>query len=103
MREVLTPEEVADYLQLTKDTIYRLIREHRLAATRIGRSYRIPKEDLDTFILANSTRPIVRQRLFERVFFFRDRRPQPRSINGRCVTQVSWIVSQTTSRTRLVG
>ncbi len=73
MREVLTPEEVADYLQLTKDTIYRLIREHRLAATRIGRSYRIPKEDLDTFILANSTRPIVRQRLFERVLAIGDR------------------------------
>ena len=73
MREVLTPEEVADYLQLTKDTIYRLIREHRLAATRIGRSYRIPKEDLDTFILANSTRPIVRQRLFERVLEMGDR------------------------------
>ena len=73
MREVLTPEEVADYLQLTKDTIYRLIREHRLAATRIGRSYRIPKEDLDTFILVNSTRPIVRQRLFERVLEIGDR------------------------------
>ena len=79
MREVLTPEEVADYLQLTKDTIYRLIREHRLAATRIGRSYRIPKEDLDTFILANSTRPIVRQRLFERVLEIGDRNQE---VNG---------------------
>ncbi len=79
MREVLTPEEVADYLQLTKDTIYRLIREHRLAATRIGRSYRIPKEDLDTFILVNSTRPIVRQRLFERVLEIGDRNQE---LNG---------------------
>ena len=79
MREVLTPEEVADYLQLTKDTIYRLIREHRLAATRIGRSYRIPKEDLDTFILVNSTRPIVRQRLFERVLEIGDRNQE---VNG---------------------
>ncbi len=67
MREVLTPEQVADYLQLTKDTVYRLIRQKRLAATRIGRSYRIPKEDLQTFILCNSTRETVRQNLFDRV------------------------------------
>jgi excisionase family DNA binding protein len=75
MREVLTPEEVADYLQLTSDTIYRLIREHRLAATRIGRTYRIPKEDLDTFILTNSTRPLVRRLLFERVMEIGKRNP----------------------------
>ncbi len=67
MREILTPEEVADYLQLTSDTIYRLIRENRLAATKIGRNYRVPKEDLDAFIITNSTRPLVRKRLREQL------------------------------------
>ncbi len=67
MREVMTPEQVADYLQLNKDTVYRLIRQRRLAVTRIGRTYRVLKEDLDTFLRTNSTRSEVRDALFRRV------------------------------------
>ena len=59
LTEVLTPEQVADYLQLDRETVYRLIRARRLAATRIGRAYRIPRQDLDAFMLAHSTRPEV--------------------------------------------
>lgn len=75
MKEILTPEQVADYLQLNKDTVYRLIRQNRLAATRIGRTYRIPREDLQTFIVSNSTRPVVRQTLFDRVMEIGERGP----------------------------
>ncbi len=67
MKEIMTPEQVADYLQLNKDTVYRLIRQKRLAATRIGRHYRVPKEDLESFLLVNSTRGVVRHTLFRRV------------------------------------
>src|SRR5687767_9877106 len=67
MRELMTPEQVADYLQLNTDTVYRLIRQHKLAAARIGRTYRIPKEDVESFLLAHSSRPTVRAALFERV------------------------------------
>src|SRR3989304_8761505 len=67
MKEIMTPEQVADYLQFNKDTFYRLIRQKKLAATRIGRNYRVPKEDLELFLLANSTRDVVRQTLFRRV------------------------------------
>lgn len=72
----MTPEQVADYLQLNTDTVYRLIRERRLAATRIGRAYRIPKEDLDAFLLVNSTRADVRQALFRRVLEIGERSPE---------------------------
>ncbi|MCL4552144.1 MAG: helix-turn-helix domain-containing protein [Candidatus Marsarchaeota archaeon] len=72
----MTPEQVASYLQLTKDTIYRLIRQKKLAATRIGRAYRVPKEDLEAFILANSTRPDVREALFRRVGEIAQRNPK---------------------------
>jgi excisionase family DNA binding protein len=75
MREIMTPEQVADYLQLTTDTIYRLIRQRRLAATRIGRSYRIPREDLEAFMWAHSTRPVVRRALFGQVLAIADRNP----------------------------
>lgn len=67
MREIMTPEQVAEYLQLNTDTVYRLIRQNQLAASQIGRTYRIPKEDLESFLLAHSTRPQVRKALFDRV------------------------------------
>lgn len=67
MREIMTPEQVAEYLQLNTDTVYRLIRQKQLAASQIGRTYRIPKEDLENFLLSHSTRPEVRQALFDRV------------------------------------
>jgi excisionase family DNA binding protein len=75
MREILTPEQVADYLQMNTDTIYRLIRQDQLAATRIGRTYRIPKEDLESFLLSHSNRPAVRHALFTRVLGIAERNP----------------------------
>lgn len=66
-REILTPEQVADYLQVRKDTVYRYIRTGKLAAVRLGRSYRVPRESIDLFLLANSTRTDVRDALFQRV------------------------------------
>ncbi len=67
MREVMTPEQVAEYLQLNTDTVYRLIRGKQLAASKIGRAYRIPKEDVEAFLLSRSSRPQVREALFKRV------------------------------------
>lgn len=75
MREIMTPEQVAEYLQLNTDTVYRLIRQQKLAAAKIGRTYRIPKEDLETFLLAHSTGPNVRQALFRRVLSIAERNP----------------------------
>lgn len=66
MHQVMTPEQVAGYLQLNTDTIYRLIRQKKLTATQIGRSYRIPKKNLENFLQAHSTRPKVRKALFRR-------------------------------------
>lgn len=66
----MTPEQVADYLQLSTDYVYRLIRSHQLAASKIGSTYRIPKEDVTRFLLANSSRPTVRAALFRRVMDF---------------------------------
>lgn len=67
MRDVMTPEQVAEYLQVNTETIYRLIRGGQLAAARVGRVYRIPKADVETFLRAQSTHPDVRQMLVERV------------------------------------
>ena len=75
IRDVMTPEQVADHLQLDKETIYRLIRRKQLAATRIGRAYRIPREDLETFLVSHSTRPAVQEALFARLDEIADRNP----------------------------
>ncbi|KKK66328.1 hypothetical protein LCGC14_2965220, partial [marine sediment metagenome] len=39
-REVLTPEQAAEYLQVNRETIYRYIRQGKLAASKLGRTYR---------------------------------------------------------------
>ena len=67
VKEILTPEQVADYLQLNKDTIYRYIREGKLIASRLGRNYRIQKENVDMFLLATSTSEKAREVLFNRL------------------------------------
>jgi len=51
----LTPSEVAKKLQLNLLTIYKYIRNKKLLAIRLGRNYRITKEDLDKFIKSNKT------------------------------------------------
>jgi excisionase family DNA binding protein len=65
-RDVLTPQEVAEYLQLTPDTVYRYIREGRLVASKLGRQYRIPKENVELFLLATSVAGDARMRSFSR-------------------------------------
>ena len=58
-REVMTPEQAAEYLQVNRETVYRYIREGKLVASRLGRSYRIPKRSLDLLLWATRTRQDV--------------------------------------------
>jgi len=44
--ELLTPEEAAEWLRVTPDTIYRWLREGELPAIKLGRLYRIPKAEV---------------------------------------------------------
>lgn len=67
MQPIMTPEQVADYLQMNTDTIYRLIRSRKLPAAKIGRSYRIPKEDVEAFLVASSNNSALRETLFRRL------------------------------------
>jgi excisionase family DNA binding protein len=73
MRDIMTPEQVADLLQLNTATVYRLIRDKKLAAAKIGRAYRIRRADVEAFLLANSTTPELRDALFARVMAIGER------------------------------
>jgi len=48
--DLMTPAQVAEYLQLHKLTVYKYIREGRLPAARIGRSLRILKADVERLL-----------------------------------------------------
>ena len=51
---VITPEEAADMLGCGMNTIYRVLKEGKLKAMRIGRHWKIPKRAVQEFILAES-------------------------------------------------
>lgn len=63
-KDILTPQEVAEYLQLAPETVYRYIRQGKLVASKLGRQYRIPKENVQLFLLATSTAGEAQLRIF---------------------------------------
>ena len=65
LRDVMTPKQVAEYLQLHPITIYRYINEGKLIAAKIGGRYRIKRETVERFLLqregvgANDPQPVT--------------------------------------------
>lgn len=55
--EFLTTDEVLGYLRVNARTVYRLIRCGELPAVRIGRQWRIRRDDLDRWL--ETQRPVV--------------------------------------------
>jgi len=75
--DLMTVEQVADYLQLNKLTVYKYIREGRLPAARLGKAYRIRLADVDAFLERQMSRPSVRAAA----------RPRPVQRGGRAPRQ----------------
>ena len=48
--EYMSLEEVADFLGVTYQLIYRLVRSGELPAVRLGKLYRVSKADLDGYL-----------------------------------------------------
>ena len=49
-KEILTTQEAIEYLRITRMTIYKLVKEGRIKATKAGRDYRFLKSELDNFL-----------------------------------------------------
>lgn len=49
--EILTVDEVTELLYIGKNTAYALLNSGELKGIRIGRSWRIPRESINDFIL----------------------------------------------------
>jgi len=47
---LLTVSEVADLLRINKSTVYRMAKQGRLPATRVGRQWRFSKSVLDRLL-----------------------------------------------------
>lgn len=54
MTELMTLEEVADYLRVTEKTIHRLLKRGGIPATKVGRQWRFDKASIDEWLHQNS-------------------------------------------------
>ena len=63
MDEILTVEEAADYLKVSRTTIRRWCVQEALPAFKFGREWRISKQELDRLIRRSSTVHSERQNL----------------------------------------
>jgi len=45
----LTPLEFADRFRICRKTVYRLLKRGLIKATRVGKQWRIPREEVETF------------------------------------------------------
>jgi len=52
-RRIMTVEDVASYLQISKRSVYKLIRQGKLPATRILNKYRLDRESIHSLIREN--------------------------------------------------
>jgi excisionase family DNA binding protein len=50
MAEVLTVEEVADFLQVHSSTIYRLLKNRRIPAFKVGSDWRFNQNSIEQWV-----------------------------------------------------
>lgn len=48
--EIMTVTEVAEYLKISEVTTYKLVQDGKMPAFKIGRHWRVKKDDLSEFI-----------------------------------------------------
>ena len=49
--DILTVKELMDYLAVGKNTAYELLKTKKIKSIRIGRVYKIPKSEVQEYIL----------------------------------------------------
>lgn len=50
MDELLTLEELADYLKISKHTLYKMVEKGKLPALKIANQWRFKKEDINKWV-----------------------------------------------------
>lgn len=49
-KDVMTIDELAEYLQVSKSTLYKLAQEGRLPAQKVGKHWRFYKQSIDDWM-----------------------------------------------------
>ena len=57
MEAPLTVNELSQYLKLDRMTIYKMLKEGKIPAARIGHQWRFFREDIDAWIRSKSVGP----------------------------------------------
>jgi excisionase family DNA binding protein len=50
-REIMTADEVAEYLRMNRNMIYRLLKRKELPGFKIGTDFRLRRADIDAWIV----------------------------------------------------
>lgn len=64
-KEILNPEEVAEYLGISKTTVYRLIESRQIPFAKIGGGLRFKRTEIDEYWKDSSFEPFNKQ-IYER-------------------------------------
>lgn len=56
MERLLTIEEVAEYMQVSRFTVYRLAKGCALPATKIGRQWRFQRQEIEQWLRTRNSR-----------------------------------------------
>lgn len=88
-KEVMTVDEVAEYLGLSRPTIYKLARRGEIPAVKVGRSWRFHRDALELALVPSASREAYFERLRERLAV----KPSPEELAerrrwGRRVTEL---------------
>lgn len=54
MQKLMTIKELADYLRLSKVTVYKMTRQGKIPALKIGKQWRYSKSEIDTWVKQKS-------------------------------------------------
>jgi len=57
MSELMTVDELAEYLGITRDTVYRKVKAGEIPSIRIGRLLRFPKKTIENWLGQKITPP----------------------------------------------
>lgn len=50
----LTIDEVAAYLKVSKETIYKMVQQNQIPASKLGSQWRFNQETVDTWLMAQA-------------------------------------------------
>ena len=60
--KVLTTNEVIEYLRITKGTLFKMVKEGKVRALKVGNAYRFKKEEIDEDLRADTSMEKVHAR-----------------------------------------